>query len=289
MLDRNEASDSTLPAISFQRKIVGAIPVFLRSVAGRGLSLLPGSPVHVNRPICRAKIALTNERRVNDMDQALLRRLQEAAESSIKDPGKNRQELPKASPRPGQNYVVVFRHGESEDNFNRIFSGWRDVRITTRGREQASALAPKLKQLELDVAITSDLVRSKETARLALAENPGVRFEEDSRIKERNYGVLTGTSKEDLMRKDPQKATLWRRGYDVPPPEGESIQMVEQRVWPFLDELVARIKKERINVALSVHGNSMRAVRRYFEKMDETEAVTHENPLGTDYALYVVT
>ena len=222
------------------------------------------------------------------MDQALLQRLQEAAESSIKDPGKNQQQLPKAEPGPGENYVVVFRHGESEDNFKRIFSGWRDARITARGREQASALAPKLKHLKLHVVITSDLVRSKETARLALADNPGVRFEHDSRIKERNYGDLTGTSKEELMRTDPEKATLWRRSYDVPPPGGESIKMVEQRVWPFLDELVARIKKEKINIALSAHGNSMRAIRRYFEKMDETEAVTHENPLGTDYALYVV-
>lgn len=222
------------------------------------------------------------------MDQALLQRLQEAAESSIKDPGKNRQQLPKAEPRPGDNYVVVFRHGESEDNFKRIFSGWRDARITARGREQAAALAPKLKHLKLHVVITSDLVRSKETARLALADNPGVRFEHDSRIKERNYGELTGTSKEELMRTDPEKATLWRRSYDVPPPGGESIKMVEQRVWPFLDELIARIKKEKINVALSAHGNSMRAIRRYFEKMDETEAVTHENPLGTDYALYVI-
>ena len=217
-----------------------------------------------------------------------MRRLQEAAASSIKNPGENRQELPKAEPKPGENFLVVFRHGESEDNFKRIFSGWRDARITARGREQASALAPKLAKLKLDVAITSDLVRSKETARLALAENPGVRFEEDWRIKERNYGVLTGTSKEELMQRDPEKATLWRRSYNVPPPDGESIQMVEQRVYPFLDGLVARMKKEKINVALSVHGNSMRAVRRYFEKMDETEAVTHENPLGTDYALYVI-
>lgn len=223
------------------------------------------------------------------MDQALLRKLQEAAEASIKDPGKNPQQLPKATPKPGENYVVVFRHGESEDNFNRIFSGWHDARITARGRGQASALAPKLKDLKLDVVITSDLVRSKETARLAVASNPGVRFEEDARIKERNYGILTGTSKEELMRKDPEKATLWRRSYDVPPPEGESIKMVEQRVWPFLDALVARIKRDKINVALSAHGNSMRAIRRYFEKMDETEMVTHENPLGTDYALYVIT
>lgn len=222
------------------------------------------------------------------MDEALWQKIRQAAEESIKDPGKHKKELPKAKPAPGQHFVVVFRHGESEDNVNRIFSGWRDSPLTERGREQARVLAPRLKALKIDVAVTSDLVRSKETARLALAENPGVRFEEDWRIKERNYGALMGKSKEEAMRMDPEKAVLWRRGYDVPPPDGESIQMVEGRVWPFLDELVARIKREHINVALSLHGNSMRAVRRYFEKMDIVEELTHENPLGTDYALYVV-
>lgn len=222
------------------------------------------------------------------MDPALLTRLRQAAEASIKDPGKNPQQLPKAEPGPNDNFIIVFRHGESEDNANRVFSGWRDARLTERGCQQAAALAPKLKNLKLDVAITSDLIRSQETARLALSSHPDIRFEQDPRLKERNYGVLTGSSKEEWMRKDPEKTTLWRRSYDVAPPDGESIQMVEQRVWPFLDELVARIKREKINVVLSVHGNSMRAVRRYFEKMGEVEAVTHENPLGTDYALYVI-
>jgi 2,3-bisphosphoglycerate-dependent phosphoglycerate mutase len=64
--------------------------------------------------------------------------------------------------------------------------------------------------------------------------------------------------------------------------------MVEERVWPFLDALVARIRREHISVALSVHGNSMRAIRRYFEGMSIEEATTHENPLGSDYALYIV-
>lgn len=64
--------------------------------------------------------------------------------------------------------------------------------------------------------------------------------------------------------------------------------MVEERVWPFLNELVERIRKQRINVVLSTHGNSMRAIRRYFERMDITEEPTHESPLGSDYALYVV-
>lgn len=222
------------------------------------------------------------------MDEALWRRIRQAAEASIRDPGKDRQGLPKATPAPGENFVVAFRHGESEDNRRRIFSGWRDSALTETGKAQARALAPKLKDTKIDLAITSDLNRSKDTARLALAQNPDVRFEEDWRIKERNYGDLMGKSKEDAMRLDPEKAILWRRSYDVAPPNGESIEMVERRVWPFLDELLARIRRDKLNVALSLHGNSMRAVRRYFEGMDIVDEMTHENPLGTDYALYAV-
>ena len=222
------------------------------------------------------------------MDQALWQKIHQAAQASIEDPGKSQQPLPKATPRPGENFVVVFRHGESADNHNRVFSGWRDPALTDKGREQGRALAPKLKDLPLDLVITSDLTRSRETARLALARHANVRWEEDARIKERNYGDLAGQSKEEWMKKDPERATLWRRSYDVAPPNGENIKTVEERVFPFLDELVARIRREKINVALSAHGNSMRAIRRYFEHMDIVEEMTHENPLGNDYALYTV-
>ncbi|MHB8744213.1 MAG: histidine phosphatase family protein [Sulfuricaulis sp.] len=222
------------------------------------------------------------------MDQVAWQKILQAAEASIKNPGKSGEALPKATPKPGENFVVVFRHGESVDNRNRVFSGWRDPELTDKGREQGKALAPQLKDLALDLIVTSDLGRSRETARLALSQHATIRWEEDARIKERNYGDLAGQSKEEWMKKDPERATLWRRSYDVAPPGGENIKMVEARVFPFLDELVSRIRREKINVALSAHGNSMRAIRRYFEHMDVVEEMTHENPLGTDFALYVI-
>ena len=141
----------------------------------------------------------------------------------------------------------------------------------------------------MNVVVTSDLIRSKETAKLALGDHRDMRWEEDWRIKERDYGDLAGESKEAWMRRDPERTVLWRRSYDVSPPNGESLQSVEERVRPFLDALVERVRRQRINVALSAHGNSLRAIRRYFEHMDIEEMLTHENPLGNDYALYVVT
>ena len=222
------------------------------------------------------------------MDEKTWEKVKKAAEDSIKNPGKSNNPLPKGEVKSGQNYIVVFRHGESEDNLKKIFSGWRDPDITQRGIEQAEVLAPKLKDLKLDLVITSDQIRSKHTAQIALKYHPNIKWEEDWRIKERNYGDLNGKSKEEAMAMNPEEAIKWRRGYDTPPPNGESIQMVEQRVWPFLEELIDRIKREKINVVLSMHGNSMRVTRTYFEKMDMVEELTHENPLGTDYALYVV-
>jgi 2,3-bisphosphoglycerate-dependent phosphoglycerate mutase len=222
------------------------------------------------------------------MDSNLLERIQLAGRQSIRTPGALATPLPKAQPKPGENFLVVFRHGQSQDNAHKVFSGWRDSPLTEIGREQARALAPQLSALHLDVVITSDQTRSKDTARLALAAHPHIKWEEDWRIKERHYGDLTGQSKEEWTRKDPDRTALWRRGYDTAPPNGESLQAVEQRLWPFLDALVTRILRERINVALSAHGNSMRAIRHYFERMSIEEMLTHENPLGQDYALYII-
>ncbi len=216
-----------------------------------------------------------------------LDRLNAAAISSLKNPGMAHEELPKTE-LPNTPTLYVFRHGETYDNVGRIFSGWRDALLTPTGEEQAKMLGKKLRDKHIDLCITSDQTRSKETARIALESHAETKFEEDSRIKERSYGDLQGMSKEELMQKDPEKATLYRRGYDTPPPNGESLKMVEERVFPFCEDLVVRMKREKINVAIACHSNSMRAIRRYFEKMTVMQEMTHENPLGQDYAAYAI-
>ena len=149
-------------------------------------------------------------------------------------------------------------------------------------------LAKKLKNKRIDVIIESRLVRSKETTKIILKYHPKARVERDDRIIERNYGDLMGHSKTKMMKKNPELAAKYRRGYDFPPPHGESIRMVKKRVFPFCRDLVKRMKKEKINVAVSAHGNSMRVMRKFFERMDIIEMLTHENPLGEDYASYVI-
>ena len=226
------------------------------------------------------------------MDEEILEQIKKAAEDLLKNPGQSNVVLPKDKVGPGDNFIVVFRHGESEDNVNRIFSGWRDsTDITEVGIKQAEALRPELNKLDINVVITSDQVRSQHTAKTAFETHPKlpeIKWEIEWRIKERNYGDLNGKSKEEAMAMNPTEAIKWRRGYETPPPGGESMKMVEARVWPFLDELVVRVRREKINVVLSAHGNSMRAIRRYFEKLTVLQEMTVENPLGTDFALYRV-
>ncbi len=209
-----------------------------------------------------------------------------ASQESLEKPGYLGKELPK---QEGEgNFIYVFRHGQTEDNINRVFSGWRQSPLTEEGVRQAEVLAEKMKGLKIDVGIHSPLIRSIDTLKIVLKHHPNARMEEDWRIIERNYGNLMGLRKDIMMKQDPEKTALYRRGYDYPPPEGESIKMVEERVFPFCRELVERVRKERINVAVSAHGNSMRAIRRFFEGLSLDEMLTLENPLAQDYAAYLV-
>lgn len=221
------------------------------------------------------------------MDDKLFEQIKKASEESIKNPGKNDKPLPK-NESPNDPEIYVFRHGESTDNLAKIFSGWRDANLTDKGREQAQVLAEKLKGKNIQLCITSPQIRAKETAQIALKYHRDIVFETDQRIMERNYGDLTGQSKETWMKENPEMAVKYRRGYDFPPPNGESLKMVEERVFPFCDEVVQRAKRNNMNIAISCHGNSMRAIRRYFEKLSIVEELTLENPLAQDFAQYVV-
>ena len=213
-------------------------------------------------------------------------RLTYSALKSLVEPGKATKALPKTE-SPKNPEIYVFRHGQTFDNVNRVYSGWRDSELTREGKKQAKLLNRVIKHKQIDVCITSRLSRSKETAKLALS-GMKVKFEVDDRIIERDYGELSGASKLKNLREDPVNAVKYRRFYDFPPPGGESMKMVKERGFEFCDELVRRVRRTGENVALSAHGNSMKMIRLYFEKLEIEEVLEQENPLGQDYAEYVV-
>ncbi len=203
---------------------------------------------------------------------------------------KNVDSLPKTTNK-GSSTIYVFRHGQSKDNLKLIFSGWRDVGITEKGKQQAEALAPKLKDIKFDKIIASTQKRAIDTLKIALSQNEDAKNLEiitDERIRERSYGDFEGTSKLEYYLKDPEGLNKMRRNYYEIPPNGESLDMVCKRVANFCDELVSEIKGKNINVAISCHGNSIRGFRKYFENLDEDAVAKVETPLGQDYASYSV-
>jgi len=187
--------------------------------------------------------------------------------------------------------IYIFRHGQTDDNAEYIFSGWRESNLTEEGKKQALVLAEKLKDKKIDRLISSPQSRAVETMKLVVSKNEKAKdlpIETDERIKERSYGVFTGKSKLEIQLENSEELKKIRRTYDFVPPDGESIEMVCKRVIDFCDDLVNDLKQTRNNVAISCHGNSMRGFRKYFEHLSNEETAEVETPLGQDYASYVV-
>ncbi len=203
---------------------------------------------------------------------------------------KNNAVMPKEELQ-GVPTLYVFRHGQTTDNAEMIFSGWRDVGLTEKGVGQAEELAEKLKDKKIDVLVTSDMKRALHTMEIAVSKNEQARklqILSDPRIKERRYGDLQGTSKLLLQLENPALSHSYRRSYDVIPPNGESIEMVVKRVQEFIDEIIPKMKTFKINVAVSCHGNSIRGFRQHFEHLSNEQTATIESPLGQDYLAYAI-
>jgi len=176
------------------------------------------------------------------------------------------------------NFIYLFRHGESEDNRQHIFSGWRDPELSEKGKVDSQELAELLKDKRIDLFISPNLKRNLKTVDEMKKYHPSARIELDERVKERCYGDLQGQHHLDLMRTDLSRFLVYHRSYDVPPPNGESIKMVEERVTPFYKELLERIKREKINVAVCAGNNAMRVIRRFLENLTIEQMLKIENP-----------
>jgi 2,3-bisphosphoglycerate-dependent phosphoglycerate mutase len=174
--------------------------------------------------------------------------------------------------------IFVFRHAETTDNQNHIFSGWRDPDLTEKGIRQAQQIAEQLANQKINYAFTSHLKRAWRTLDIALKPHGSVPVFVDDRLIERCYGELQGKNKLEVAAEKPDWYAQVHRGYDFPPPNGESLKMVESRVLPFINELKTWLRQHPGNVAISCHGNSMRPIRRVFENLSLEEMLKLENP-----------
>ncbi len=179
--------------------------------------------------------------------------------------------------------IFLFRHAQTTDNLEGIFSGKRDPDLTESGIEEAKKIRDELRREKVTKAYTSPLIRSKHTLEIVLEPHEGTELVvADPRIRERDYGDLTGKSKKKTAELYPKEYPGWHRGYDTPPPGGESLKQVEERVLEFLKEVLANLRQNDV-ILISACGNSLRPIRRYFEKMTDMQMASFEHKRGKIY------
>jgi len=179
--------------------------------------------------------------------------------------------------------LVLVRHGQSIWNLQNRFTGWVDVPLTEKGKEEAYKAGELLKDIRFFVAYTSDLSRAQETLRIIL-ETIGLLIPviKDKALNERHYGALQGLNKDRAKEKwGAEIVQLWRRSYDIPPPEGESLKDTAERTIPFLERAIMGDIKDGRDVLVVAHGNSLRSIVMYLEKLTPEEIIKVEIPTGT--------
>ncbi len=181
--------------------------------------------------------------------------------------------------------LVIIRHGQSQWNLENRFTGWTDVPLTERGKEDAAKCGAVLTEFSFDTAFTSRLIRAQDTLDVilkTLKQKPPV--EKDSALNERHYGDLQGLNKAETAAKHgEEKVQLWRRSYSTRPPNGESIEDCERRTWPFFNQYVLPLLKEGKTVLIVAHGNSIRPIVKNLEGIDPDTTATLEIGLCTPY------
>ena len=136
----------------------------------------------------------------------------------------------------------------------------------------------------IDGVHTSDLVRAQRTAEIIMRHNEasdGVPTKYDWRLNERHYGALQGLNKAETAEKHgAEQVHVWRRSFDVAPPEGESLEMTAERTIPyFIEEIVTDLFDDK-NVLVSAHGNSLRSIVMHIEGISPEDIVSLEIPTG---------
>jgi len=173
--------------------------------------------------------------------------------------------------------LYVLTHTETYDNNHRIFSGWRDSVLTKLGHQQAEAHAQKLKKQDIDIAFISPLKRTRQTLKHILKFHPEIKIYADKRLIERHYGKLEGKSKPKYKLEHSDLYPIYHRSYNTPPPGGESMISVEKRVLRFLREVLVAMKKQKVNAIIIGHNNSIRPIRKFFEKLTTKQIMTTDN------------
>ena len=182
--------------------------------------------------------------------------------------------------------LILIRHGQSVCNASTRFTGWTDVDLSDKGVIEAEEAGRQLSDIRIDVVHTSDLIRAQRTAKIVMQQNESsgedVPTRYDWRLNERHYGALQGLNKAETAEKHgAEQVQIWRRSFDVPPPEGESLEMTAERTIPYFTEEILPDLESGKNVLVSAHGNSLRSIVMHIEKISPNDIVSLEIPTGS--------
>ena len=174
--------------------------------------------------------------------------------------------------------LVLVRHGESQWNLENRFTGWVDVPLSPKGTEEAKAAGERLKKenIKFDVAYTSVLQRAQITLTLILEKlgQQNIPMHKDQALNERHYGDLQGLNKAETAQKfGDEQVKIWRRSYDVAPPNGESLKDTAARTLPYFDKHVVPDLKAGKNIIVAAHGNSLRSIVMEIEKLTKEQVL----------------
>ena len=172
--------------------------------------------------------------------------------------------------------LVLLRHGESQWNLENRFTGWVDVPLSEKGRAEARRAGELLRGMHFDLGYASTLQRAVETLDIALAVigQTDLPTERDQALNERHYGDLQGLNKAETAAKfGAEQVHIWRRSYDVPPPNGESLKDTAARTLPYFDaKILAQVKAGK-NIIVAAHGNSLRSIVMELEHLSREQVL----------------
>lgn len=215
--------------------------------------------------------------------------------------------------------LILMRHGQSMWNAAGLFTGWVDVPLSPTGIDEARDGGRAIAHLPIDEVHVSTLIRAQMTAMIALSEHSSgktpvfqypaeveagmseneTRMREWAQIRgeagqdgllpvhvawqlnERMYGDLQGLNKQATRDQyGADQVHIWRRSYDVPPPNGESLELTAGRTIPYLEETLIPLIDSGKNVFVAAHGNSLRSIIMHLDGLTEEEVLALEVPTG---------
>ena len=190
------------------------------------------------------------------------------------------------------NKLILLRHGQSQWNLENRFTGWKNVPLTEKGETEAKKAGELLKKhnIHVDRVFSSVLERANRTAEIAiihaelnnLLENNKLIMTCSEKLNERDYGDLVGLNKQETADKfGKDQVHIWRRSYDTPPPNGESLKDVVERVSPYFKENIKPLIDKGENILIAAHGNSLRAMMIELGMYKPEEISNIELPTGS--------